>query len=91
MKKLFALSVFSLIVSLGICGCASYSPFDGETYFRSGEVYRMITLQGEPENVQNFPLEVIVDKNPVFTEDVVTIKISEYFPYGSIFFEIPTP
>ena len=31
----------------------------------------MITLQGEPENVQNFPLEVIVDKNPVFTEDVV--------------------
>lgn len=45
----------------------------------------MITLQGEPENVQNFPLEVIVDKNPVFTEDVVTIKISEYFPYGSIF------
>lgn len=89
MKKLFALSVFSLIVSSAICGCASYSPSDGETYFRSGEVYRMITLQGEPENVQNFPLEVIVDKNPVFTEDVVTIKISEYFPYGSIFFENP--
>ena len=47
----------------------------------------MITLQGEPENVQNFPLEVIVDKNQAFTEDVVSIKISEYFPYGSIFFE----
>ena len=30
---------------------------------------------------------MIVDKNPAFTEDVVTIKISEYFPYGSIFFE----
>ena len=39
--------------------------------------------------MQNVPLEVIVVKNAVLTEDVVTIKMSEYCPYGSIFFENP--
>ena len=88
MKKLFALLVAVFSISLSFSGCASYTPSDNETYFRTGEVYRVITLLGEPEKVQNFPLEVIVDKKWVYSDEVITIQISESFPYGSLFLKI---
>lgn len=79
----------AVAAALALAGCGSdaaesYTPGEGEHYFRSNDVWRVLTLEsGEPEHEEHVPLDMIVQAKG---DGAVTFRFAESFAENSLFF-----
>ena len=86
MKKFLSVVLCAgTIAMITFSGCG-YTPDKDSDYFRDGDVYRVISLRGEPEHIKNYGLATNMMRtvNECFSE--IEVNVDFGFSNGSVFF-----